>query len=354
MAPQLRPEDFIRRYDYSLDTNLFVSFAHLEARLLDIFPPAQVLSRRNVAYLAWEQREANPLWAEFFRGFEQIWTLSSFAARGLAEALEQDVLVVPCVIDPAELTPTGGPRPRSGSSGPRRQEGRLAFLHCCDANSSLERKNPEAVIAAFAHAFEPGEPACLWLRVANAHRWPHHQRLWKLAAQAAASRLEIHLLYEPLSRAEVLALFADADAYVSLHRAEGFGLTCAEAMAMGKPTIATAYSGNLDFMDPSNSLLVDFEEIEVRRAEGPFRGGSLWAEPNVVHAAELMRWVYENRAAATALGDRARADVIAKLNPVAVGAIVAAALGYPAERPRSGGPLSGIRVSESPPAALRS
>ena len=59
------------------------------------------------------------------------------------------------------------------------------------------------------------------------------------------------------------ALFARADCYVSLHRAEGFGLTLAESMALGKPVIATGFSGNTDFMTPANSYLVDWALTEV-------------------------------------------------------------------------------------------
>ncbi len=335
MAPELRPEDFVRRFDFGLDSNIFVTFPHLDERLLEVFPPLQIASRRNVGYLAWEQREASPLWEPFLRGFDQVWALSSFAAGGLAEALGREVLVVPCAVDPAELSLEEAARqsidgsrrqrkPRSRRSA--RLEDRFSFLHIFDANSSIERKNPEAVVAAFARAFAPGEPASLWIRIANAQRWPHRRRLHELVRRASATGLDIRFFSEPMSRAGLLELLVDADCYVSLHRAEGFGLTCAEAMALGKPTIATGYSGNLDFMSRENSLLVDYREVEVRAAEGPFRGGSLWAEPSVDHAAEQMRWVYVHRDAAAELGAHGRATVIARCSPAAVGAIAAAAL----------------------------
>ena len=321
MAPDLRPEAFLRRYDYGLDTNLFVSFPHLEQRLFDLFPPSMVDGRRNVVYLAWEQREANPLWAPFFRDFDQVWALSAFAARGLAEALGREVRVIPCALDLARLPPD--PQPAAAREQP------FTLLFAFDANSSIERKNPEAVVAAFARAFAPGEPARLWLRIAHADRWPHRRRLERLAGLAAATGLDIRFFCQPMSKSEALALLAEADGYVSLHRAEGFGMNLAAAMAMGKPAIATGYSGNLEFMDAGNSLLVDFTEVEVRHAEGPFRGGSLWAEPSVAHAAERMRWVYEHRAAAAVLGERARATVRAQLSPASIGALAAAALRDP-------------------------
>jgi glycosyltransferase involved in cell wall biosynthesis len=322
MEPGLRPSELVRRYDFRLDTNLFVTFPHLGQRLLDTYPPAQVASRRNVVYLAWEQREANPLWESFFRDFDQVWTLSTFAARGLEEALGREVRVVPCAVDVAALELAVR---RAGDRGEKRGRA-FEFLSTFDANSSIERKNPEATVAAFARAFRPGEPVSLLLRIANAQNWQHRRRLRRLAELAAATGLEIRLLTAPLSRTDYLGLLVEADGYLSLHRAEGFGMTCAEAMALGIPTIATGYSGNTDFMAADNSFLVDSREVEVRVAEGPFRGGSLWAEPDVEHAAALMRWVYENRSAATAIAERGRATVLERLTPAAVGAVAAAAL----------------------------
>ena len=66
---------------------------------------------------------------------------------------------------------------------------------------------------------------------------------------------------------------AACDAYVSLHRSEGTGLTITDAMALGKPVIATSWSGNMDFMDVSNSFPVRYELVELQRTIGPYRAG---------------------------------------------------------------------------------
>ena len=110
-------------------------------------------------------------------------------------------------------------------------------------------------------------------------------------------------------------LFASADCFVSLHRSEGLGLGMAHAMYLGKPVIATNYSGNLEFMNSDNSLLVDYTMIELKEDSGPYERGTHWAEPNVEYAANLMRWVYEHRAESEALGARAAADVRRTLDP---------------------------------------
>ncbi len=83
----------------------------------------------------------------------------------------------------------------------------------------------------------------------------------------------------------------------------------AEAMYLGKPVIATGYSGNLDFMTGENSYLVDYELVPIGPDAAPYPADGEWAEPNVDHAAALMREVFENPAGARQRGERAAADI---------------------------------------------
>ena len=116
------------------------------------------------------------------------------------------------------------------------------------------------------------------------------------------------------------------DAYVSLHRSEGYGLVMAEAMAGGKPVLATGYSGNLDFMTGQNSLLVGHRLIELEADHGPYRRGAVWAEPDVNEAAEHMRRLVERTGLGACLGAQARRDVERDLNPEKVGGLIRARL----------------------------
>ena len=92
----------------------------------------------------------------------------------------------------------------------------------------------------------------------------------------------IRLVTEPLTYTEVQQLLACADVVMSLHRSEGFGLVMAEAMAQGKPVVATGYSGNLDFMNEFNSLLVRHELFAVQSSEPVYMQAkqARWAEPD--------------------------------------------------------------------------
>jgi hypothetical protein len=80
-------------------------------------------------------------------------------------------------------------------------------------------------------------------------------------------------------------------------------------MAQGKAAIATGWSGNADFMTESNSFPVGYELVELAEDTGPYRSGSLWAEPSVDHAAELMRLVFDDRELARARGAIAKSDI---------------------------------------------
>jgi glycosyltransferase involved in cell wall biosynthesis len=112
-----------------------------------------------------------------------------------------------------------------------------------------------------------------------------------------------------------MALMAAADAYVSLHRAEGYGLTMAEAMLLGKPVIATGYSGNLEFMDEANSILVPHAEVPIPVGATPYPAGTMWANPDVEAAAAAMVRLASAPEFGVALGARARADVLAHHAP---------------------------------------
>jgi glycosyltransferase involved in cell wall biosynthesis len=87
----------------------------------------------------------------------------------------------------------------------------------------------------------------------------------------------------------VYDLMSAADVYVSLHAAEGYGLTILEAMSLGTPAICTGYSGNMDFTSPENSWLVDYALIRTDEIAGPYPKGSIWASPDREQAAMLMR-----------------------------------------------------------------
>ncbi|MBI3465056.1 MAG: glycosyltransferase family 4 protein [Planctomycetes bacterium] len=256
----------------------------------------------------WELESAPPEWAQYADLIHEVWAPTEFIAR----ALER---VVPTPIIP--LLP--GLKLRSIPSRPRSQlglpEDRFLFLFVFAMSSIVERKNPLAVIEAFARAFRGSERVALAIKVLRGDAHPTAFRQLVRAAKKAG----VIIIDQVMSREESYALMNACDCYVSLHRAEGLGLTMAEAMLMGKPVIATGYSGNLSFMTPSNSLLVDYRLVPIRTFTPPYSKGSLWAEPSVEHAARCMQWAYSHRHEARALGARAQSELRSLFSPEAAG-----------------------------------
>jgi glycosyltransferase involved in cell wall biosynthesis len=306
--------DLFQRFDYLSDTNVFVSYPHQNEDLLGMMRAEHLAGRQNIAHLAWEQKEANPWWKVAFDRYDEIWTISEFAASPFRKMFPGRIRVVPNVLEFDQFPPC------EATSQARLKGDVLRFLFVFDANSSMERKNPEGVIHAFTKAFKDTRHAKrvqLTLKVGGMHRPEHASRVERLTRNARESGLTIHFDGRQLARCTMLQLIAEADCYVSLHRAEGFGYTMAEAMFYGVPVIASGYSGNLEYMTPENSFLVPCEEAFVKNADGPFQRGSIWGEPDIDIAATLMRHVAEEPSEAAAIGECGRKTVISKLSVAA-------------------------------------
>jgi glycosyltransferase involved in cell wall biosynthesis len=262
----------------------------------------------RIGIWGWETDTIPTRWQRAFALVQEIWVYSRFMAQNIgAVAPVPTIALPPPVQAPAE------------PAAPRRldvPDDGFLFLFVFDYLSTIQRKNPVGLIEAFKRAFAPGKGPRLLLKTINGPLRPlaEEEVLW-----AAHGRPDIHVIDRSLSGPELNGLMAACDCYVSLHRSEGFGLTMAEAMAIGKPVIGTGYSGNLDFMNAENSYLVDYElgrvgpDCEIYPPEGT------WAQPSVEHAAELMRCVVEQPEEAAALGERARADIARELSPRATG-----------------------------------
>jgi hypothetical protein len=176
-----------------------------------------------------------------------------------------------------------------------------------DFLSNVHRKNPIGLVTAFCRAFRPGEGPTLILKSINGALARGPQEALRAAI---GDRTDVIALDGYMASATRDALMSACDCYVSLHRSEGFGLTMAEAMSLGKPTIATAYSGNLAFMTAENSFLVPSRRSPVPAGCAPYVEGDWWAEPDLEAAASVMRLVYENPQLARDRGDRGRIDVL--------------------------------------------
>ncbi len=280
-------------------TNLMCVNADVLCDFARTMGPGFFLNRYSIAVWAWEVDPFPERYLEAFDVVDEVWVISRHMARILEPVSPVPVFTVPL---PVEVEPHP-PRSREELGLPA--EGFL-FLFSYDYNSVFTRKNPLGAIEAFSRAFEPGAGPQLVLKCIGQERHPEEHRQ---VTEAAAHRPDVHVLDAVLPRSDKDALVGACDCYVSLHRSEGFGYTMAEAMWQGRPVIATGYSGNLDFMSEDNSYLVRWDEVEIGEDAAPYPPEGRWADPDLDHAAELMREVAGDPAAAAARGRRGRADI---------------------------------------------
>jgi glycosyltransferase involved in cell wall biosynthesis len=255
--------------------------------------------RYSIGVWFWETNVFRPENATGLRFLDEIWVASEYVRRSVAAEANIPVYVAPLPIEeppPPTLTRFDLALPDA-----------YTFLFTFDFVSA-ERKNPLAVVNAFTRAFEPGEGPVLVLKSINGRE--RKPRLLDELEDAVGDRPDIRVRDAYVSPETKNAITAACDCYVSLHRSEGFGLTIAEAMAYGKPVIATGYSGNMDFMDETSSYLVPFRLVPVSPEWWAYAPGAEWAEPDVDAASALMRHVYEHQGEANARGTRARDEIL--------------------------------------------
>ncbi|QEE23683.1 glycosyltransferase family 4 protein [Rhodanobacter glycinis] len=256
--------------------------------------------RRIMGYWFWELEHFPESWLPALDQVDEILVSSVFVERAMQQVSTKPVTRIPIPVVPC-----------AGSGLQRRHFGLddddYVFLCTFDFSSTIARKNPHAVIEAFRLAFPAGdEEVCLMLKSSNGQ---HHSEWLMDLVRSAAGDDRIMIRDDMLERDDLWALQRCCDAYVSLHRCEGFGLGMAEAMCLGKPVVATAYSGNMDYMTEANSCLVDYRVIPVTEGEYPYAEGQQWADPDVGHAATHMSRLYRERAWGTRLGTQAAIDM---------------------------------------------
>ncbi|MBI4626340.1 MAG: glycosyltransferase family 4 protein [Verrucomicrobia bacterium] len=267
----------------------------------------------NIAYFAWELPEFPDAWVPSFDYYDEIWCPSDFTAAALRLKAPVPVLTMPHAISFARPTDsTATLRARFGLAPDA-----FLFLTLFDFNSYAARKNPRAVFAAFRQSGLPGAGAALVVKVQNIAG----NEADFAALQAGVRDLPgTVLLTETLPRADIYALEAACDCFVSLHRSEGFGLAVAESMYLGKPIIATDWSATAEFVNTANGCPVRATLATLEQNQGPYAKGSTWAEPDTVHAAEWMRRLCSDRALGAKLGAAAREAVETRFSPAVIGA----------------------------------
>jgi glycosyltransferase involved in cell wall biosynthesis len=262
--------------------------------------------RRIIGYWAWELPRIPEAWHLGLQFAHEIWVPSRFVERAVTPLTHLPVHVVPHPVPAVTASPL-----RRDELG--LLEDAIVILNVNHLGSTHSRKNPLAVIEAFRRACGDASNRILVLKLLDPGTSPAARRSLEECIGGAPN---IRVIDRTMTRPEVMSLIATSDIVISLHRSEGFGLVPAQAMQLGKPVIATGWSGNLDFMTERNSALVSYTLVPARDPQGTYDlPDQKWAEPNVEHAAAWIRRLGESAELRKRLGSLAAADIAAHFAP---------------------------------------
>lgn len=257
--------------------------------------------RYNIGFWAWELEEFPKEWIPSFKLVDELWTPSAFVTNTLKKYTDKPVITIPHCVS----APTNEVFNREYFQLP---DDKFLVLIMFDSGSSMERKNPIAAIKAFHEAFGSNNPNVGLvikinepelsekdLQIINHALYEQSQFLSKEPDDKQKLDENIYVITGTYSKIEVNSMIACVDAYISLHRAEGFGLVLAEAMFVGTPVIATNWSANTEFMNSDVACMVDYKMVRIPDGVPPFPQGFLWADADVIQAASYMKRLYEEQ-----------------------------------------------------------
>ncbi len=276
--------------DFPTDRSGGVWVVHVNApeaiHVLGRLPPETWQNRHRIAYWAYELPRVPDEWVRASAAFHEIWAPSRF----VVDALRSSGVAVPVRLMPHPVA-LGAPPAASAREAFGVPADAFAVLTLADLHSSAARKNLLGAIAIYMQAFpSPSSAGPLTRLIVKVREDRAHPAFLAHARHAAHGRPDIQFLTGDLSSDDMLRLVASCSLVLSPHRAEGFGLSLAEALMAGVPVLATGWSGNVDFMAGLPELMIDYTLVPVRDVYRVYRApGQRWAEPDVSDAVAKLR-----------------------------------------------------------------
>jgi len=261
------------------------------------FRKNDLVGRYTIGVWYWELPDFPEEWRFAFNLVDEVWVGSQFVLDSVSAQSPVPVIKMhPCVQATFDQ--------RLQRSDYNLPNDCFLFLCAYDVLSTQARKNPLAAIEAFKRAFPRNDPSVgLVVKINNSQTNPDEVRNLRMNLSDFTN---VYFIEKILSRMAMNSLINLSDAYISLHRSEGFGLIPAEAMYLGKPVVMTRWSGNLDLMTADNSCGVDYRLIPVHESIGPYKPGQIWADPDIDHAAFFMRKLFSDIAYYSRIAERAK------------------------------------------------
>jgi glycosyltransferase involved in cell wall biosynthesis len=280
-----------KSYEFSANENVTLiiyqnhhAFNGFIEKYADIFFLKNIVKR--IAFWVWELSEFQEQWLIHVKYLDEIWVPSEFVKSSLSKMIHLPIKVIPYSIDVSSFSDT------SFREEFFIEKNNFVFGYIFDASSYVERKNPMALIKAFSKLVSTDRNVHLILKISHIEHFYLYLEENKVNIENFAN---IHLLSTNLTHKEILGFLKEIDCYVSPHRSEGFGLTIAEALSLGKIVIATDYSGSVDFLNIHNGFPVNFVLKKILTTLGPYLEGNEWADISDTHLIDTMKFVVNNK-----------------------------------------------------------
>lgn len=296
-----------------------ISLFHINADQTGNFAPylqKEHLNTYKIGYWAWELERfpSEPLTNAKF--LNDIWVPSNF----IADSIERSCFIRPKVIPHPVLEHDEN---NFCLDTKYNFKNKFNVTGIFDLNSYIDRKNPFGILKTYQKACKDKnfqENSQLILKISGTFN--KKRAISKILSEAKKSKISLTIIDEILSNSEMESLRNSTDVFISLHRSEGFGLNIIENMNAGNIVIATNYSGNIDYMNETNSLLVDYKLTPIQEDQYPYGEGQFWAEPDINDACEKLLWAYHNKNDAQKITKRAKSFIAKNYSIQAVGKIV--------------------------------
>lgn len=277
---RLREKDFSYDEYVSKELPYGINLFHVnpcELGTLFVSVPEIWNKRYNIAFWLWELEEFPTEWIKYITLFDEIWTPSEFAGKGLKKVTNIPVKTMPYHI----TVPFDRMCSRATFGLPENQ---FLYLVMYDSNSTGGRKNPLGAIEAYKKAFKQDAKDCgIVIKINNARKKDK-----KILSEILSGYSNVYFITDTLKKEEANSLIKSVDVFISMHRAEGFGLVMAEAMLLGTPVVATNWSANTEFMNEEAACMVKFRLIRNPKREIVYKKGCIWADPDITDAASYL------------------------------------------------------------------
>ncbi|MGE8511751.1 MAG: glycosyltransferase [Chryseobacterium culicis] len=303
----------VNRISYSSDTleksksdtpsDALINIFHINSNVTHEFfsknQDINLAGHYNIVYWAWEFPEVSDKTVEFLNIFDELWVPSDFCVNIFTKYTGIPVMRFSHPIQ--KLAPSDEFNFEEYNIKP----GSKVYITIFDSLSTTIRKNPEATIEAFINVFKDDPESVLIVKTHNLERSKDAQKV----VEKYAGISNIIIINEHFSKEKLHSLIQKSDVLISLHGSEGFGLTMAEAMSYGKIVVGTGYSGNLDFMNVNNSLLVQYSFIKTSNTKGLIAEGLTLAKPDLQDATQKLLYIKNNFGSLHAVKESAEAQI---------------------------------------------